>query len=69
MAQKKHRIELSRVELEHLRTAIDFAQLEHEKAMHRSNPVLTRITKKLDDSAAGEPEDATKGESGDAAGA
>lgn len=57
MAQKKHTIELTRVELEHLRSAVDATQLEHEKAMSRSNPVLSRIAKKLDEAhaAATEP--------------
>lgn len=47
MAQKI-KLELTIVEAQHLEASIEAAQSAHSKALGRTNPALTRVTKALD---------------------
>lgn len=63
MAQKKIVLELSIVETEHLRGALDLAQINHQDEMNRPNPAITRVQAKLEKavSASLAPEKKSKG--------
>ena len=64
MAQKKIALELSNTEVQHLMTALEGEQADHERRLGRRNPALSRVQTKVAKAQAvdGDSESETTGE-------